>query len=98
MGPVFYVMAILGCGESDTACEPVARVDAQYASVETCTAATADQVMRHSDLLFPVVVAQCTRSDSELAKLMPSSVDLPTPDRRPDVRRASYQPAKRTSI
>ena len=40
MGPAFYVMAILGCGEADTACQQVGVTQAQYESADACTAAT----------------------------------------------------------
>ncbi|MFC7499356.1 hypothetical protein ACFQRC_09000 [Enterovirga sp. GCM10030262] len=82
MGPAFYVMAILGCGEADTACQQVGVTQAQYESADACTAATADAVGRHGDLLYPVVVAQCMPGDSKISyKILPGEVDLPEPDR-----------------
>lgn len=92
MGPAFYIMAILGCGEADTACEQVAVAQAQYESVEACNAATEDTVGRHVDLSFPVVVAQCRRADAPLAQtLTPEQVDLPEPSSKPQVRHASAE-------
>jgi hypothetical protein len=90
MGPVFYVMAILGCGEADTACQPVAQAQAQYQSIDACNAATADEIMSRSDLAFPVVVAQCQRADQSAAQqLRASDVDLPDAKRQPKVQRAA---------
>ena len=40
MGPAFYVIAILGCGEADSACQQVRVAEPVYQSVEACTAAT----------------------------------------------------------
>ena len=92
MGPVFYVMAILGCGEADTACQQVAVADTQYESVEACNAATGDALGGHVDLSFPVVVAQCRRADAPLAEsLMPEQIDLPEASDKPKVRRASAE-------
>jgi hypothetical protein len=94
MGPAFYVMAILGCGEADAPCQQVGMAEARYESLEACNAATAQAVMSNVNLAFPVVAAQCRRADGGLAeKLMPSDIDLPEAERRP-VRRAAYQSPK----
>lgn len=101
MGPAFYVLAILGCGEGETACQPVSKVETRYESLEACNAATAMAVSRHIDLAFPVVAAQCERADQEVAqKLMPSDVDLPAPDGAEPRRtqRAQYQPPKKLKL
>lgn len=97
MGPAFYVMAILGCGEGDVACQQVGVAEARYESLEACNAATALQVMRNVDLAFPVVAAQCRHADGGFAdKLMPSEIDLPEADGgKSPVQRAAYQPPKR---
>ena len=82
MGPAFYVIAILGCGEADAACQQVSVADAVYQSVDACNAATADALAEHVDLAFPVVVAQCMPGDSKISyKILPGEVDLPEPDR-----------------
>ena len=96
MGPAFYIMAILGCGEADTACEPVGVEQAQYRSIEECNAATADALVSHVDAAYPVVVAQCQRADSPIAQsIMPEQIDLPEPGREaPRVLRATYAEAK----
>ena len=39
MEPLLYIMAIMGCGESDAACRQVAVVEQRYASEEQCLAA-----------------------------------------------------------
>jgi hypothetical protein len=59
MGPVTYVIAILGCADGSAACAPVATVPAHYASQEACTAASGDALMTHSDLDFPTLRAEC---------------------------------------
>ncbi len=99
MGPAVYVMAILGCGEATDVCEPVATVPARYESVEACNAATASMIERHSDALYPVVVAECRAAGTPVAKVWADEVKLPAPDdtRRPSLRRASYQPGRARS-
>ncbi len=80
MGPIFYVMAILGCGEADAACQQVDVAKAQYQSMAECNSATAEEVERRLDLAYPVVVAQCQQANSKLAALTADQVALPDAD------------------
>jgi hypothetical protein len=59
MGPVYYVIAILGCGDGSVQCSPVATVPTQYSTHAACEAATKDALIANSDLDFPTLVAQC---------------------------------------
>jgi acyl-CoA synthetase (AMP-forming)/AMP-acid ligase II len=91
MGPAFYVMAILGCGEADAPCEPVNTLATRYESAEACEAATADALQRSSDALFPVVIAQCRKAGTEISqKVWADEVKLPEASGQPRVRRAAY--------
>lgn len=77
MEPLMYVMAILGCGESDAACQPV-RVEAvRYASEAQCLAATEAALMRSDGLAFPNVVAQCMPAGQAVRLLRGSDVLRP---------------------
>lgn len=58
MATTVILMAILGCGDAGTACEQVAVSPVTYASVSECVAAQ-DDVLARSDVMFPVVTAQC---------------------------------------
>ena len=83
MGPAFYVMAILGCGEAETACEPVGVTDSRYESVEACTAETAAAIERHANAPYPVVVAQCQKAEGAVVgKILPSEIKLPEPQQQ----------------
>jgi hypothetical protein len=98
MGPAFYVLAILGCGEGETACEQIATASSSYESVDACNRATEGELTRHIDAAFPVVVAQCRRADGPAsAKLWADEVDRPGPEMEanPTIRRASFQPSRR---
>ncbi len=91
MGPAFYVMAILGCGEADAPCEAVSTLGTRYESAEACEAATSDALMRNSDALFPVVIAQCRQSGTEISqKVWADEVKRPEAQQQPRVRRAAY--------
>ena len=77
MEPLYYVMAILGCGESEAACQQVAVVEQRYQSEAQCLAATEDELLRRDDILFPAVVAQCRRADSGPQLIRGTEVMLP---------------------
>ncbi len=93
MGPAYYVIAILGCGEAEAPCEHVAVAPARYESAAACTAATEAAMAEHSDIPFPVVVAQCRKGDAASVKLMSGEVARPGAGESAPVRRASVRPA-----
>ena len=59
MGPVAYVIAILGCADGSAACTPVATMPAHYASEASCSAATNAALAQSTDFDFPTIVAEC---------------------------------------
>ena len=59
MGPAYFVIAILGCGDGGSDCRTVAAPAAHYATEQACLAARAETLMANSDLEFPTLVAQC---------------------------------------
>ena len=67
MEPLYYVMAILGCGDNGTACQQARVEPVRYRSVAQCQAAMTDVLPRHTDLLFPVVQAACQRQGTVIA-------------------------------
>ena len=60
MGPAYFVIAILGCGDAGGSCATVATPAAHYANEQACLAARSDALMANSDLDFPMLLAQCT--------------------------------------
>ncbi len=83
MEPLIYVMAILGCGESDAACRELRIADTRYASEEQCVAATGLELIRHDDLPYPTIVAQCRAAGATPQLLRGSEVMLPDAGRLP---------------
>ena len=59
MGPAYFVIAIMGCGDGGTDCRTVAAPAAHYASEQACLAARSDTLMANSDLDFPTLFAEC---------------------------------------
>jgi hypothetical protein len=59
MGPIAYVIAILGCADGSAACTPVATMPARYESRASCTAATGAALSQSTEFDFPTIVAEC---------------------------------------
>jgi hypothetical protein len=59
MGPVAYVIAIMGCADGSSACQPVATIPTQYESQAACSAATGAALAANNDFDFPTIVAEC---------------------------------------
>ena len=79
MGPLVYVIAIMGCGEGDQACREVQVAEPRFATQTACAAATADVLARYSELSYPSIVAQCRRDGTRPAVIRGSDVLLPQP-------------------
>ena len=77
MAATAIIMAILGCGDAGTGCEAVGVSPIRYESVSACVAAQ-DDVLARTDVMYPVVSAECRPAGSvEAASLSPK------PDRSP---------------
>lgn len=72
MEPLFYVMAIMGCGDGSRQCEQARVEPARYHSAMLCQAAMPAALARNSDLSYPVITATCRATGEHLA-----SVDQP---------------------
>lgn len=76
MGPAYFVIAIIGCGDGGTGCRTVAAPAAHYTTEQACLAARADALMANTDLDFPTLLAEC------LPVAGKASSDDPAPDAR----------------
>lgn len=68
MEPLFYVMAIMGCGDSNTQCTQARIVPVRYESMAQCRAALPDQLARNTDVPYPTIGAACRTRGAEFAK------------------------------
>lgn len=68
MEPIFYVMAIMGCGDGSEQCAQARVEPAHYQSIQACQAAMAGALQRNSDLAFPVISAACRASGQLLTQ------------------------------
>lgn len=79
MEPLMFVMAILGCAESDAPCREVAVAEARYQSEAQCLAASENELWRYENVPYPAVVAQCRPAEGRPQLLRGSDVTLPEP-------------------
>jgi hypothetical protein len=77
MGPGIFLIAIMGCGEGDSACTTVRTLETRYETRAACTAATNAALEKNSDADFPVVVAQCVAAAAKPTVLKAAQVRLP---------------------
>lgn len=94
MGAGLFLIAILGCGESDAPCRELRIAEPRFASAAACTAATASVLERHLDLPYPSVVAQCRPADARPALLRGSEVLRPEPRPAPRLRVAGLRSSR----
>ena len=69
MDPLFYVMAIMGCGDGSTACQQARVEPVQYHSIRACQQAMPAALARNSDIDYPVVTAACRATGSRLVQI-----------------------------
>ena len=74
MGPVTYLIAILGCADGSAACQQVALVPTRFESRATCVAAIGSALAGTTALDFPTVVAECCAT-----RAVPASASRATP-------------------
>lgn len=75
-GPAGFVIAILGCGEGEANCQPVAIQPARYESRAACMAAT-EEALAGADAAYPVLVADCRAASAQAAIVRSDEVRLP---------------------
>ncbi len=68
MEPIFFVMAIMGCGDGEAQCVPARLEPVHYATVQQCRAALPQVLARNTDLSFPVIAADCRASGMQMVQ------------------------------
>jgi hypothetical protein len=68
MEPMFFVMAILGCGDGNVRCTDARIVPTHYTTMAQCRAALPTQLAANTDVPFPVIGADCRRQGAEMAQ------------------------------
>ena len=73
MGSLFYVIAIMGCGDGSTQCAEARIVPTRYYSAAQCQAAMPATLMRNTDLDFPTLTAACRQVGRSIARTQSAS-------------------------
>jgi len=68
MGPIFFVMAIMGCGDGEGSCREVRVSETLYPSAQACEAAIPRVLGRNLDLDYPTISARCRAESAEGAR------------------------------
>ena len=79
MQPLLFIMAIIGCGESDAPCRELGVSEPVYASEAQCLAATEEALLALDDAAFPALVAECRAAGERPRLVRGSDVQLPQP-------------------
>ncbi|MDB5677701.1 hypothetical protein [Sphingomonas bacterium] len=67
MDSVFYVIAIMGCGDGQVQCAQQRIETVRYASAAQCRAAMPAALMRNTDVDFPTITAACRQVGQSMA-------------------------------
>jgi hypothetical protein len=67
MGPVSYVIAIMGCADNGAACQQLALAPARYESAAACEAASGDVLAASTNFDFPTLLARCRAAKEQAA-------------------------------
>ena len=76
MGPAYFVIAIMGCGDGAVDCRTVATPATHYSSEQACMFARGDALIANSDLNFPTLVAECLPVAPKATAVEPASAPL----------------------
>ncbi|MEO7688755.1 MAG: hypothetical protein ABIS51_05670 [Sphingomonas sp.] len=68
MEPLYFVMAIMGCGDGSSNCAQARVEPAHYTTVQQCQAAMPAALIRNSDIDYPVVSAACRSVGQQLVQ------------------------------
>lgn len=82
MEPVYFLIAIMGCGDDSTACTPVMTVPTRYESEAACVAAAPGALLANSGFDFPSLLAQCRPGDARNSAERPPEGPAPVATRR----------------
>lgn len=73
MGPAYFIMAIMGCGDGGAECAEARVESTRYVSAAQCQADLPNALARNTDLSFPVISAACRANGPQIASTEGSS-------------------------
>lgn len=73
MQPIFFVLAIMGCGDDSSACAEARIEPVRYETISQCRAALPQALARNTDLSFPVISAACRSNGPQWVSNAPAT-------------------------
>lgn len=67
MGSVFYVIAIMGCGDGQTQCAQQRIEPVRYYNAAQCRAAMPAALIRNTNIDYPTITAACRQVGQSMA-------------------------------
>lgn len=67
MGPLYYVMAIMGCADGEAQCTEARVEQTRYPSISACQQAMPGALVRNGDVDFPTITATCREAGMRMA-------------------------------
>lgn len=68
MGPGYFILAIMGCGDGAVMCEDIASRESVYRSEIECMADSDSMLEANIEAPYPMVVAQCRSISPQMAE------------------------------
>lgn len=69
MEPLYFVMAIMGCGDGAANCAQARVEPTHYRTIQQCQAALPAALMRNSDIDYPEISATCRSVGQQLVQI-----------------------------
>ncbi|MCA1748745.1 MAG: hypothetical protein LC634_04180 [Sphingomonadales bacterium] len=68
MGPGYFILAIMGCGDGAVMCEDIRETQPVYRSEAACLADSDAALDSATDAPYPLLVAECRRISPQMAE------------------------------
>lgn len=68
MGPGYFILAIMGCGDSAVMCEDIRQTESVYRSEVACLADSDAALQASDDAPYPMLMAECRQISPQLAQ------------------------------
>lgn len=74
MGPSYFILAVMGCGDGSALCQEVTDTGTVYRSEVACLADSEAALMNASDLSYPEILVECRSITPQMAQARMNTV------------------------
>lgn len=68
MGPGYFILAIMGCGDGAALCDDIREAEPVYRSEVACMADSEAALNAATDAPYPMLMAECRRISPQMAE------------------------------